>query len=128
MTDSKFNCFRPNRKQSVFKLRNGDVIQFLIVKFGESSKKKQATNARITTFGDAPFAHYLKIHFLMASQKTLCLLITILWGIFCIKERTLKGTASKRKNPPFLFHILIVDLMPGSGIISITLGIESFPP
>ena len=40
----------------------------------------------------------------------------------------LKGTASKWNDPPFLFHILVVDLMPGSGVISITLGIESFPP
>ena len=40
----------------------------------------------------------------------------------------LKGTASKWKDPPFLFLILIVDIMPGSGVISIELGIESFPP
>ena len=44
------------------------------------------------------------------------------------KSYQLKGTASKWNEPPFLFHILIVDLMPGSGVISITLGIESFPP
>ena len=40
----------------------------------------------------------------------------------------LKGTASKWNDPPFLLHILIVHLMPSSGVISITLGIESFPP
>jgi len=40
----------------------------------------------------------------------------------------INGTASKWDDPPFLFHILIVDLMPGSGVIRITLGIESFPP
>ena len=38
---------------------------------------------------------------------------------------TLKGLP---KNEMTLFHFLIVDLMPGSGLISITLGIESFPP
>ena len=39
----------------------------------------------------------------------------------------LKGL-SQDKITPFLFQILIVDPLPGSGVISIDLEIECFPP
>ena len=46
----------------------------------------------------------------------------------CDNNLCFKGLPQNEMTPPFLFHILIVDLMPGSGMISINLGIESFPP